>query len=347
MVCQKKVRNTNLSARSGQSPLPRTHQVVLGMVHYSSENLPMEIILEVLNFAAEMCCGNPSRRAWLAQLARVCSIAHRSVNKRLYQIIELDDVCSARLLLSTLLQRPDLAHFICALHLGMGIAANLLDGPDAHLTRQITTICKPQFVQSATGASPWAILQSQDDHTVLVPPTVPNYVSLIYERRGPAKWIPTVLYGVTHLHLGLLNKLHAHRLMMTFGSTAEKARTMSATPGVSWGITHLAIDFEYNINLMGTLRALLRELIRDDGSRKPIQRIVLRAPDSPVEWADFLLGNLGFLGDKRIAVHKIPHERTVGVHGSPYALAVDGWRRHAVGDEDLWLSGETVHWEET
>ena len=346
MICHEKVRNTK-SARSGQSPLPPTHQVVLEMVFYSSDNLPMEIVLEVLRFAAEMCCGDLSRRAWLAQLARVCSTAHRSVNKRLYQIIEIDDVYSARLFLSTLKQRPDLAHFVCALHLGMGTTTSLLYGPDDQLARQITALCTPHFLQSDAGTLPRAIQQSQDDHNPLVPPTVPNYVSFVYEQRGSPKLIPTVLYGVTHLHLGLLSKLHAHRLMKTFGSTAEKARTMSATPGVSWGITHLAIDFEYNINLMGTLRALLLELIRDDGSRKPIQRIVLRAPDSPVEWADFLLGNLGFLGDKRIAVHKIPHERIAGAHEPTYALAVDGWRRHAVGDEDLWLSGETVHWEQT
>lgn len=295
----------------------------------------IEIILQIAISSARMY--GAAERGWIAGLILVSRFTAPTVETVLYSIVELHDHMAVSLFSRTLQARSEdfALTRVKALRL---LDHSWPDGDAVNTTEAVQVIvrCSNAFLQL-----PGPLLPSTNGDIL---PKLTSPRRLLSLRCGAVNDIAPIIEQVittrvTHLHLA-------------FGSETEDNERLFYIAGLYqntfglYALTHLAIDW-LTVQLPENAAAFIaRSFFRttsltNTSTVMKVERLVFRflvaKSSNPRQ-----IEKLRELQDPRIFVNTAARETQDLEPISLGGLGADGWRRHAHGVEDLWLSGTQV-----
>ena len=300
--------------------------------------LPNELIHLILEFSIESYDGSRGpQRAWISCVALILKSVHSIAMAKLYDIIQLKEEWSILLLATTLTNRHDLAHSVKALHLDQSLARR----DDAQISGQrLIALCKNAFLQaheSAFDPEGHVFLEDLDALQSLPPWPGRRHLSISCTKlRYPVPHLE--LFHATHLHLGVGKSSESTEVFMSF-----IALFRHCSREIRVATTHFAVDVDPEKTYFISVVPMVADFL--SRASPTLQRIVIRFPFTPQSDAHIKLQDQlsvrPTIRDPRIFVSSVKVEVSRD-RDVMYELAVEGWRRHAQGIEDLWMSGIPV-----
>jgi len=317
-------------------------------------SLPIDLVYCVLELSLEHDDGRVKPwRAWVSRVALVSKFANRIAIPRLYGIIQLDAGRKVVLLATTLANRHDLARRVRGLHITAALPTrhdqvwrDIQVGDEAlaqvqSSSLELIAICKNTFLQVSDTA-----FDSNGFLTGLGPaqhaPASYHYLSMTCIS-GVAVPLDTDLPRTTHLHFGIGEDTPGWVFVVTTSSFARSWDRLTTTV-----MTHVAFDWDLEENSRASLTSVIRNML----SKEPntLQRVTIRLPVFTKQSTPAREGrrqarlrkNLAMIGDPRVFLSLI-EVKSSRAEGGMHEMALEGWRRHAQGLEDLWMSGQPVY----
>ncbi|KAH7096297.1 hypothetical protein BKA62DRAFT_775274 [Auriculariales sp. MPI-PUGE-AT-0066] len=310
---------------------------------------PQELVQYILQRTVQACIDPSSsrERAELAALALISRATRDLVIPVLYWMIEVQDNTTAVLLLRTLKARGEFwtARHVHALYIAPDDVSTEVAGNLVHEYMGMLFQCPVGvFRHFFPGLGPAAVSVAQDHQISLSYDPRLNFVEAMYI------CATSQLSQASHIHLGSHDAAHG-------SETAYLARLVSfliCEIDPASRVTHVALDWHNDaMHSAEQLRTLLTDLQTGEYHHPlhRIRRLVIHIPiwrtrDSKEEPSqdtvcDILERGVRESGMEFVAIHRVVLD--VGSAREAYKImAYEGWRRHAYGSEDLWLSGTPV-----